>query len=608
MQENELMKQIRGQMEKIGKALLQLYKFQGAVWTDIINPDEGLIMTCEGVSALLTTLCFEGNEEFKKKVLGNKIERNSIKGMLSDIYDVADKRMDEIPSNTSPYLDFLKTSGKTGEGMQTPELASREALEKMKLNYTESVYSFAKTLWYISKANLPEDIPQDTLNNCRIMIDNLLKHNVHIASKIQEPKIKIVGWSYTNASSSFDQEDIEENNRQYLIPYYTFNTVNFVFNVLSMNPDTDTRKLLDKYNTLLIDLYGWIKDNFFSEASKWNIEKEPIIDFGNLLLEFGDTGFPLYNNVYILSTFILILAFQKKRGQNLDEVDKNLQKRIEDALIYVANEITEKNKDYQWDPVDDTIGEHMFRLAGELWQAPREGKTYHKKVFIDRSIYPMMLKAVSLYGTVFEENMDEVLQPLLIGLFEMQIKEGRYIGMWHGRSPSIYYTNRVVDALVNLSQYAEEVESSLDFAKIIKESRSLPTVPVKTGVRIEEKSVQVALDAVNEFTQKMKKAFEEIPVPDLVHKESIKKIVKEELEDYKFSINKKVKEITEEITGGELELRNIKHQFGDEIKEINKQIKKLEDIRGTEQRKREEKPIIGPHKERKRGLEEESPL
>jgi hypothetical protein len=602
IQKEDIAQQIQNEMQKIGKALLQLYRFQGSVWTDAFNPDEGLIMSCEGVSSFLTTLRFEPNKESKEKILNGKMEKLLIQSMIKDIIK---KEIKDVPRDTTPYLDFLRTTGKTGEGMFPPEETLQEALEKMKLRYIESIYSFARVLWYVHiyKANLPKEISQNALNNCRTMISTLLDYSVLKASKIKEPKIKIVGWSYTDEEGNFNKEDIEKNGRQYFIPYYTFNVVNFVFDVLSMDPDTDTCEVLKSYDDYLIDLYEWIKGNFFSGTSQWKIEKEPITDFGNLLLDLGPTGFPLYNNVYILSTLILILAWQKEarqkkawqeeKGQKWEEIDRNFQEKIKDVLTYITDEIT-TNRDYQWESADDTIGEHMFRLAGELWQAPRPGKQYHKKVFIDRSIYPMMLKALSLYGIVFEENMDEVLKPLLTKLFEMQIKSGRYTGMWYGKTPSIYYTNRVVDALVNLYQYVkvDKVKSSLDIAKIIKEV-SIPIESRRTIASVGKAELQSALD---DFAERMASAIRKIRIPgEEIIEEKVQEVVSKGLRKYKEEL---------QIHHNLLERHGKKiDRIADELAKITRNDEPTKDGKNSQSRNTEEKANAIEEIEKNEGFE-----
>ncbi|MCF7793893.1 MAG: hypothetical protein K9N09_09120 [Candidatus Cloacimonetes bacterium] len=49
-----------------GLALFSLYKFEGAVWTDSKNIDEGLIMSSEGVSTFFSTLKFIKKSKFNK--------------------------------------------------------------------------------------------------------------------------------------------------------------------------------------------------------------------------------------------------------------------------------------------------------------------------------------------------------------------------------------------------------------------------------------------------------------------------------------------------------------------------------------------------------------
>lgn len=585
---NGLAEQISEQMRGVGRSLLQLYRFQGAVWTDAFNPDEGLVMTCEGVSALFVTLCF--NEEFKQETLQKSIEKRSIEVMIDDLLS---KDSDAASKDTAPYLDFLTTSGKTGEKMEEkPEI----------FNYTESIYSFAKAAWYIYKANLSEGASSKGMNKLATMLEKLLMCNVSNAARINRPELA-VGWSYTNSPENFDQRDITDNKKQYFIPYYTFNTVNLFVHILLTMPEGSHVSTLDEYQDYSAALYEWIKRKFFEGEKSPNRWNEPINLRQAGLFDFGDTGFPLYDNAYILSTLILLLAWQKKRDKGFS-VDDEFREKLRNALIEVTKEIT-TNPDYKFEAIDGTLGEHMFRLQGKYYEEYPKGKSSHHKVFIDRSIYPTMCKALSLYGVIFgyEKDIDSNLKILATELFEMQIKQGRYAGMWYGEQPSIYYTDRVVDAMVDLYEYAKSCpNTSLNSLKL--ESISAPKPTEFVGAEIEVGAgLQSALDAINEFTGKMKKAFEEIPIPaDHVHRDNIRKVVQEELKNFESSIRQEVNEITKKG----IDIIDMKNDMNQVIKDINKKINAISE-RIEKHEEREERPSLPSYPERVPGLNKEHP-
>jgi hypothetical protein len=188
-----------------------------------------------------------------------------------------------------------------------------------------------------------------------------------------------------------------------------------------------------------------------------------------------------------------------------------------------------EDENYMFDPGDATIGEHSFRLQGDLWKEGA-GVDKHEKVLIDRSIHPMVLTALSLYGTLFASEdskpmLDEMLSKIGRYVVSVQVGTGRYCGMWHMRQPSIYYTHRVVQALVDLYEYVRTYngKADVDLSGVALLEKGHPVIE-RTESTVEAR-IDILIERITDAVNRM-------PFPDeMVHKGQIRTHVKEEIED-----------------------------------------------------------------------------
>lgn len=485
------------------------------------------------------------------------------------IEDVIEKNITDQEYKTAPYIDFLSSTGKTGEGIIWGN--SNQYVNSNQISFIETVYSltraFFEVLQAVKKEYLPEnlnlELPSKTSSNCNTLLGKLEDYAVKCASDVDSSK-SVVGWSYTRNADNFSSLKNTETRKQYFIPYFTYNVVNLLENIIPIKSDSsDAEGTLKSFSEYLNDLFDWITNEFIL-TDNYQIANKPInFDENGPLLNLGPSGFPLYDNVYIVSILILTLKWKMEMGEEVS-TDKDFKKRVQDIINNLIDVIS-NDADYKWDRDDDSMGEHMFRLQGNYYKKPISSQISHRKVYIDRSIYPMLLRAVTTFGLVFDENMDNLIQPLLNHIMNMKIKMGRYKGMWYGHTTSIYYTNRVVDALSSLYEYVIYFKD--DTKLVINDEKNYNSVENASYSLENYDIISILEENLSEFVLTKRKATKERSNPKT-----------DELKEINNNLQKELKQLKIDLKNNELDHKNSIISKEEKIESLEERIKVLEGL------------------------------
>jgi hypothetical protein len=304
-----------------------------------------------------------------------------------------------------------------------------------------------------------------------ILVKDLIDTRV---SEMEGPR-EDQGWSFANWADNVKPlpKPLFPEVTKFSIPYFTYHALDtYSLAVRNEGEALSQLKRNPKLKKQIPGIRTWLEDLFLQPGDHGDITKEPL-RLGKLGFNVSNSPLTLFDNAYTIGSSLAasqVLAAIAAADQN-DGTKAATRDRIRAALHYLATQALSQ-KEYCYSDADRSFPEWVFRLGGSRWVPRKDAReqkiegVVHTKVYQDRALYQIILKALARYFHLFPERDPDLEGDLLnIGSEVMSLKragDARAPSLWEKHKYSFYYTNRVVGAFAEIADLIERVPAFRD--------------------------------------------------------------------------------------------------------------------------------------------------